>query len=466
VLRACAQTRHVFDVALLNKLRLSSLTFLESVCCSSSSRVTNPLKSIGNPTRSSKRDSSRSWLHKLKTYDTQKQHCVWLGDMAGAFEQPLFFSSAMITTSSRLQHLDSHFSLHTRLSGCRQATPKPQVDCIQPSPPLLLSPPPQIVKRSTSRSSKSSDAASFHSAASNAEDVDAREEKTACLPSQKQKTAAVPENVEPEVTTKTEANAPTGTSSSPIPYPASIPVLGPLKALPEQSRPRSRKEATHRALERRRTSTVSEPLPRLSIPRRTSSAVHRRQRKGQDLISFHRDSCRLFQSLEGTLSANHEESRPICGRHHSMPGIPSVSFSDSLDPPEIQHRKKLLEGHSEDQASANAVTEIPSYVASTTSLPVQVEIEDTPSPTGLTATTVMSWTTAETRKREYQKIDQAHSGFRGLWKKLTPKWCHGRNSRRKFFEGKCDGDSVRRYRLEVPIQFGSANGTLTTQKAH
>jgi hypothetical protein len=386
--------------------------------------------------------------------------------MAGAFEQPLFFSSAMITTSSRLQHLDSHFSLHTRLSGCRQAIPKPQVDRTQSSAPLLLSPPPKIVRRPTSRSSKSSDAASFHSAVSNAEDVDGREEKTTCLPSQKQKPAAVPENAESEVTTKTETNAPTDTSSSPIPYLASTPVMGPLKALPQQSRPRSRKGTADRALERRRTSTVSEPLPRLSIPRRTSSAVHRRQRRGQDLISFHRDSCRLFQSLEGTLSANHEESRPIFSRHHSMPGIPSVSFSNSLDPSDIRYRNKLLEGHSEDQVSANAVTEIPNYVASTTSLPVQVEIEDTASLTGPTTTTVMSWTTAETREREYHKIDQAHSGFRGLWKKLTPKWCHGRNARRKFFEGKCDGDSVRRYRMEMPVKFGGANGTLTTQKAY
>jgi hypothetical protein len=397
----------------------------------------------------------------------KRQHCAWLGNMAGAFEQPLFFSTAMITTSSRLQHLDSHFSLHTRLSGCRHATPKPQVDCIQSSSPLLLSPPPKIVRRSTSRSSKSSDAASFHSAVTSAEDGNGREEKTACFPGRTQKPAAVPENAASDVTTKIEANVPTDVSSSPIPYQASIPAAGPPKALPQQSRPRSRRGTTHRELGRRRTSTVSEPLPRLAIPRRTSSAAHRRQRKGQDLISFHRDSCRLFQSLEGTLSANQEESRPICGRHHSMPGIPSTSFSDSLETPPGQHRNKLLEGHSEeDQASANAVTEIPSYVASTTSLPVHVEVEDTPSPIGPTATTVMSWTTAETRKREYHKIDQAHSGFRGLWKKLTPKWCHGRNARRKFFEGKCDGDSVRRYRLEMPVTFGGANGTLMTQKAH
>jgi hypothetical protein len=86
-------------------------------------------------------------------------------------------------------------------------------------------------------------------------------------------------------------------------------------------------------------------------------------------------------------------------------------------------------------------------VPSTVSLPVSVEIEEMASPMRSRGATVISWTTAETRKREYQKIDQAHSGLRGLWKKLTPKWCHGRNARRKFFEGKCDGESVRRYRV-------------------
>jgi hypothetical protein len=39
----CPDTPY-FDVALFNKLRLSSLMFLESVCCSSSSRVTNPFE--------------------------------------------------------------------------------------------------------------------------------------------------------------------------------------------------------------------------------------------------------------------------------------------------------------------------------------------------------------------------------------------------------------------------------------
>jgi hypothetical protein len=383
--------------------------------------------------------------------------------MAGAFEQPLFFSTAMITTSSRLQHLDSHFSLHARLSGCRQAASRHHIDRIQSSPPQLLSPPVKTVKRSTSRSSTASDATSFHTAVSNAEEEDTREEKIACGP-HKEAAAVVLKNGEPEVRRRSKANPEKHTASRTKPSLARIPVIEPLVSVPEQSYSGSRKESNHRAVDRRRTSTASEPLPTSSIPRRTSSKVHRRQRKGQDLISFHRDSCRLFQSLEGTLSANCEDLRPVLSRHYSMPGSPSTSFHEYLLPPVIQQPTKYAEDLSKDQASADDRREIPERIASTVSLPVSVEIEEMACPMSPTAATMMSWTTAATRKREYEKIDQAHSGFRGLWKKLTPKWCHGRNSRRKFFEGKCDGDSVRRYRVEMPTKFDSGDAILPPQK--
>jgi hypothetical protein len=384
--------------------------------------------------------------------------------MAGAFEQPLFFSTAMITTSSRLQHLDSHFSLHARLSGCRQAASRPHIDRIHSSPPQLLSPPVKNVKRSTSRSSTTSDAASFYTAVSNAEEGDAREEKTASG-SHREAGAVVVRNGQPEVTSRSEANMQKHTAGGPKPPMARMPVIEPLTSLPEQPYNGSRKESGHRAVDRRRTSTVSEPLPRSSIPRRTSSKVHRRQRKGQDLISFHRDSCRLFQSLEGTLSANCEDSRPVLSRHYSMPGSRSTSFHQHMLAAVIQQPTQCAEAQLKDEASADDGKEIPERLASTVSLPVSVEIEETACPMSPTAATMMSWTTAATRKREYEKIDQAHSGFRGLWKKLTPKWCHGRNSRRKFFEGKCDGDSVRRYRVEMPNKFDSGDGILPPQKA-
>lgn len=367
--------------------------------------------------------------------------------MAGAFEQSMFFSTAMITTSARLQHLDSHFYLHAKLSGCRQATSRPHVDRIHSSPPLLASTPTKNVTRSHSRSSRCSDAASFHTAVSKAEKEDDREEKTASLP-YKDVAERVLKDGQPGEAMTSEVMADAETGSGWTPCPEGPMVFKPLQVLPERPHATGQKDSPHRALDRRRrTSTTSEPLPRSCIPRRTSSTAHRRQRKGQDLISFHRDSCRLFQSLEGTLFANCEDSRPILSRHASMPGSPSLPFFGSLDLPGVSRQTEGLENHSEDEASADGGRKLPELVVSTVSLPVLVEIGETASPTRTRGATVMSWTTAETRKREYEKIDQAHGGLRGLWKKLTPKWCHGRNARRKFFEGKCDGDSVRRYRV-------------------
>lgn len=105
------------------------------------------------------------------------------------------------------------------------------------------------------------------------------------------------------------------------------------------------------------------------------------------------------------------------------------------------------------------------HVVSTMSLPTTIEYEEPSTrPIRPTTATVLSWTSAETRQREYEKIDQAHSGLRGLWKKLTPKWCHGRNTRRKFFGGECDGDSVRRYRVGLASEHDTASGFLVETK--
>lgn len=62
---------------------------------------------------------------------------------------------------------------------------------------------------------------------------------------------------------------------------------------------------------------------------------------------------------------------------------------------------------------------------------------------------VISWTSDATRRDEYAKIDRANSGLRGFFRKLMPRPFLSRNSRRDFFTGKCDGDSVRRFRMDV-----------------
>ena len=64
--------------------------------------------------------------------------------------------------------------------------------------------------------------------------------------------------------------------------------------------------------------------------------------------------------------------------------------------------------------------------------------------------TVIDWTVPTTRRREYAKIDRSTRGLRGLWRKVTPRWCRG-GGRMTFYEGKNDDDrgSVRRYRLDI-----------------
>ena len=63
--------------------------------------------------------------------------------------------------------------------------------------------------------------------------------------------------------------------------------------------------------------------------------------------------------------------------------------------------------------------------------------------------TIIDWTAPATRRREYEKIDRSSRGVRGLWRKVTPRWCWS-SSRTSFFEGdEDDARSVRRYRLDI-----------------
>jgi hypothetical protein len=87
-----------------------------------------------------------------------------------------------------------------------------------------------------------------------------------------------------------------------------------------------------------------------------------------------------------------------------------------------------------------------SYAASMEPLPAEEPIEHyVPVP----ATTTY-WTSTETRREEYAKIDKANKGFRGIFKKMIPKFARTTCDSR-FFDEKDDSDvcSVRRYRLDL-----------------
>ncbi|TLD35011.1 hypothetical protein E2P81_ATG11130 [Venturia nashicola] len=78
--------------------------------------------------------------------------------------------------------------------------------------------------------------------------------------------------------------------------------------------------------------------------------------------------------------------------------------------------------------------------------PVEQEIECyVPVPS-----TTTYWTTTESKRQEYAKIDKANKGIRGMWKKMLPKFARTTCDSR-FFDEKDDSDvcSVRRYRLDL-----------------
>ncbi|CAO2654200.1 Nn.00g109330.m01.CDS01 [Neocucurbitaria sp. VM-36] len=61
--------------------------------------------------------------------------------------------------------------------------------------------------------------------------------------------------------------------------------------------------------------------------------------------------------------------------------------------------------------------------------------------------TTMHWTSPSTRQRDYERIDKANSGLRGLMRKAMPRCVSG--PQEKFYEkDQSDAGSVRRYRMD------------------
>jgi hypothetical protein len=227
---------------------------------------------------------------------------------------------------------------------------------------------------------------------------------------------------------------------------------------------------------RRRPNAYTGLGPKAPIPHRRSSVPVRR--KGQDLISFHKQSCRLFQSLEGTLASSCGSTTrtnqprlkhgPIAKIRPSSPCIiktdSGFAYLTTTSP------TSPFGSARSSRRNSSAVTTPPSsfYGGPTTTTTTSSSfssiactsssiLKENPSisPSALPLhrphpVSVMSWTSTESRRREYEKIDRSYRGLRGLWKKVAPRWCRRKFARRGFFEGK-DGEaeSVRRYRVAL-----------------
>lgn len=205
-------------------------------------------------------------------------------------------------------------------------------------------------------------------------------------------------------------------------------------------------QSTKRALPNSNIFSVSPP--------RTSA-----QDRRESLLAFHRESCRLFQEQDSSM----DEMRPVS----ALQRAPSTTYRPRRDqrlsselgsaPPspiassystqrlDYEHRGSLSSAAASPplcprDRSNTLPTTIPSHVhsPSESSIPIPA--------------TVMEWTSPSTRKQEYEKIDRANRGMRGLWRRVAPRWCQGRTSRMPFFEeGRVSREgSVRRFRMDVP----------------
>ncbi|KAJ5788191.1 hypothetical protein N7457_003181 [Penicillium paradoxum] len=212
-----------------------------------------------------------------------------------------------------------------------------------------------------------------------------------------------------------------------------------------RSRPNSRRSSLHSG---RRIVHKASIVPVVSA---RSSPLDKRE----SLLALHRESCRLFQ---GDLS-----NRSSAEIQPSLQRTPSSAYQSRLD--------RRTSSDKDLSAPSSAVT--PSYstfrfesestspISKSTSHHVSSKDRSNPmaasghSPSSSSIhvpATVMEWTSPDTRRREYEKIDRASRGMRGLWRRVAPRCFQTRNSRTPFFEeGKPDREgSVRRFRMDLP----------------
>ncbi|CAG8889699.1 unnamed protein product [Penicillium egyptiacum] len=211
-----------------------------------------------------------------------------------------------------------------------------------------------------------------------------------------------------------------------------------------RSRPNSRPSSFH--------------SPRRAVPNAaivpTTSARSSTQDKRESLLALHRESCRLFQgdasnrSSTETRPSLHRAASATC-RSQNENRISEKGNSAPSSPIAPSYSSFRFEPESTSPSSS-----APHFITSrdrSKTLPSNHHHSPSSSSIHVPAT-VMEWTSPDTRRREYEKIDRASSGVRGLWRRVAPRCFQSRDSRTPFFEeGKTEREgSVRRFRMDIP----------------
>jgi hypothetical protein len=188
-------------------------------------------------------------------------------------------------------------------------------------------------------------------------------------------------------------------------------------------------------------------------------------------LALHERSLQLFGSSssgssQSTLPGNPSDRRERAATLSRTISSPQASMLSSSLPSSIARRTESVRRSRQARpdrtntlpSSFPVVQRTPLTRAQTTSAitPAHVEGDLSESQTpDVVPTTVMHWTSNETRRREYDAIDKQSRGFRGLWNKIRPRMLRSKTDIQGFYDPNRelsdddDAGSVRRYRLKL-----------------
>jgi hypothetical protein len=239
-----------------------------------------------------------------------------------------------------------------------------------------------------------------------------------------------------------------------------------------RSTARSRPPSRHSSFHSPRRPANASIVP---VPSSRSNPLDKRE----SLLALHRESCRLFQEPDNPPSLSKystDEPRPTLYR------APSTSYKSRREgrtssendysvpssPISSSHSTRRFDPEHRSSVSSTTTPHFLQYRDRSNTMPSNHSLPHghgySPSASSIhVPATVMEWTSPSTRRAEYEKIDRASRGVRGLWRRVAPRWCQGRDSRTPFFEEGKNGreGSVRRFRMDLPDEEESDHRSKT-----
>jgi len=193
---------------------------------------------------------------------------------------------------------------------------------------------------------------------------------------------------------------------------------------------------------------------RKSIASNSSNSTNTRRRGHESIPSSRRTSCTIVDPSRPARHYRIKSSQTCPTANREIDDVLALHFrSCSLfQNPSYQSAAPTLaisrNGHSAATDFGSRPVTAPHINDSLPIFPPTKEIEDTAAPAQLPDTT-MHWMSPRTRKTQYERIDRANTGFRGLLRRVVPRCVSGPPTQSFYENDKSDAGSVRRFRMDM-----------------